>query len=50
MGGLFDGSTEAIIIYSEPGERKVISIPVHGSHSLKQGLASRVARNAGVTL
>jgi predicted RNA binding protein YcfA (HicA-like mRNA interferase family) len=27
-------------IYSKPGERKVISIPVHGSKSLKPGLAA----------
>jgi len=26
-------------IYSKPGERKVISIPVHGSKTLKKGLA-----------
>jgi len=37
-------------IYSKPGERKVISIPVHGSKSLKPGLASRIARDAGVSL
>jgi predicted RNA binding protein YcfA (HicA-like mRNA interferase family) len=36
-------------IYCKPGERKVISIPVHGSKSLKQGLALRIARDAGVS-
>jgi predicted RNA binding protein YcfA (HicA-like mRNA interferase family) len=35
-------------IYSKPGERKVISIPVHGSRNLKLGLANRIARDAGV--
>ena len=37
-------------IYSKPGERKVISIPVHGNKSLKPGLALRIARDAGVNL
>jgi predicted RNA binding protein YcfA (HicA-like mRNA interferase family) len=36
-------------IYSKPGERKVISIPVHGSKDLKPGLAVRIARDAGVS-
>jgi predicted RNA binding protein YcfA (HicA-like mRNA interferase family) len=35
-------------IYSKPGERKVISIPLHGSKNLKPGLALRIARDAGV--
>jgi len=35
-------------IYSKPGERKVISIPVHGAKNLKPGLAARIARDAGV--
>jgi predicted RNA binding protein YcfA (HicA-like mRNA interferase family) len=37
-------------IYSKQGEPKVISIPVHGSKSLKPGLAARIARDAGVSL
>jgi len=37
-------------IYSKPGERKIISIPVHGNKSLKPGLASRIARDAGVDI
>ncbi|HZT31365.1 MAG TPA: type II toxin-antitoxin system HicA family toxin [Bryobacteraceae bacterium] len=37
-------------IYSKPGERKVISIPVHGSKNLKSGLALRIARDAGVSI
>ena len=28
-------------IYSKPGERKILSIPVHGSKNLKPGLANR---------
>ncbi|MBI3281361.1 MAG: type II toxin-antitoxin system HicA family toxin [Acidobacteria bacterium] len=35
-------------IYSKAGERKVISIPVHGSRNLKAGLAARIARDTGV--
>jgi len=37
-------------IYSKPGERKIIAIPVHGSKNLKSGLAVRVARDAGVSI
>lgn len=33
-------------IYSKQGERKVISIPVHGNKNLKPGLAVRIARDA----
>jgi predicted RNA binding protein YcfA (HicA-like mRNA interferase family) len=35
-------------IYSKGGERRIISIPVHGSRTLKPGLASRIARDAGI--
>jgi predicted RNA binding protein YcfA (HicA-like mRNA interferase family) len=34
-------------IYSKPGERKVISVPVHGNQPLKPGLALRIARDSG---
>ncbi len=37
-------------VYSKPGERKIISIPVHGNRDLKPGLASRIARDAGIEL
>lgn len=37
-------------IFSKPGERKVISIPVHGSRVLKPGLATRIARDSGVSV
>ncbi|MGP8247632.1 MAG: type II toxin-antitoxin system HicA family toxin [Bryobacteraceae bacterium] len=36
-------------IYSKPGERKVISAPVHGTKNLKPGLALRIAPDAGVS-
>jgi predicted RNA binding protein YcfA (HicA-like mRNA interferase family) len=29
----------------EEGERKVVSIPVHGNRDLKRGLANRIARD-----
>lgn len=35
-------------IYSKPGERKILSIPVHGNRALKSGLARRIARDAGI--
>jgi len=35
-------------IYSKAGERKIISIPVHGNRDLKRGLANRIARDAGI--
>jgi len=37
-------------IYSKEGERKIISIAVHGNKSLKPGLALRIARDAGVNI
>ncbi len=37
-------------IYSKPGERKILSIPVHGKRNIKPGLAARIARDAGVVL
>jgi predicted RNA binding protein YcfA (HicA-like mRNA interferase family) len=37
-------------IYSKSGERKIISIPVHGNQDLKPGLANRIARDAGIKL
>jgi predicted RNA binding protein YcfA (HicA-like mRNA interferase family) len=37
-------------IFSKQGERKVISIPVHGSKALKPRLAARIARDAGVSI
>ena len=37
-------------IYSKSGERKIISVPVHGNQDLKPGLANRIAKDAGVEL
>jgi predicted RNA binding protein YcfA (HicA-like mRNA interferase family) len=34
--------------YTKPGERKVLSIPVHANRNLKPGLASRLARDANL--
>lgn len=36
-------------IYSKSGERRIITVPVHGNRSLKPGLASRIGRDAGIT-
>ena len=35
-------------IYAKSGERKVLSIPVHGNRDLKPKLASRLARDANL--
>jgi predicted RNA binding protein YcfA (HicA-like mRNA interferase family) len=37
-------------IYSIPGERKAISVPVNGKKDLKTGLALRIAPDAGVDI
>jgi predicted RNA binding protein YcfA (HicA-like mRNA interferase family) len=37
-------------IYSKPGERKIVSIPVHGNRDLKLGLVNRLSRDAGIEL
>jgi predicted RNA binding protein YcfA (HicA-like mRNA interferase family) len=37
-------------IYSKVGERKIISIPVHGNRDLKPLLASRIARDANIEM
>jgi predicted RNA binding protein YcfA (HicA-like mRNA interferase family) len=37
-------------IFSTPGERKVLSIPVHGIKNPKPGLALRIARDEGVSI
>ena len=33
-----------------PGQRKIISIPIHGNRDLKPGLANRIARDADIEL
>ena len=35
-------------VYAKPGERKILSVPVHANHNLKPGLASRLARDANL--
>jgi predicted RNA binding protein YcfA (HicA-like mRNA interferase family) len=35
-------------IFSKPDERKIISVPVHGNHEVKPGLAKRIARDTGI--
>lgn len=35
-------------IYTKSGERKVLSVPVHGNRDLKPGLATRLARDANL--
>ena len=35
-------------VYTKPGERKILSIPVHANRSLKPSLASRLARDANL--
>jgi len=48
--GQWLGSFGSHHIYSKPGERKTISIPIHGNRDLKPGLANRIARDAGIEL
>jgi len=35
-------------IYSKSGERYIITVPVHGNKSLKQGLCRAILRMAGL--
>jgi predicted RNA binding protein YcfA (HicA-like mRNA interferase family) len=35
-------------IFSKPGVPMIITVPVHGKKDLKPGLASRIARDAGL--
>ncbi|MBM3841155.1 MAG: type II toxin-antitoxin system HicA family toxin [Verrucomicrobia bacterium] len=36
-------------IFGKPGERKIITVPVHGNKDLKPGLAAAIARDANLT-
>jgi predicted RNA binding protein YcfA (HicA-like mRNA interferase family) len=36
-------------IFGKPGERKIISVPVHGNQTIKPGLATRIARDANLS-
>ncbi|MDD5482800.1 MAG: type II toxin-antitoxin system HicA family toxin [Kiritimatiellae bacterium] len=35
-------------IYSKPGERWIITVPVHGNQSLKPGLCRAILKMAGI--
>ncbi|HEX4120293.1 MAG TPA: type II toxin-antitoxin system HicA family toxin [Verrucomicrobiae bacterium] len=35
-------------IFGKTGEWKIISVPVHGNQNIKPGLASRIAKDAGI--
>ena len=35
-------------IFGKPGERKIISVLVHGNQNIKPGLATRIARDANI--
>ena len=35
-------------IFGKAGERKIITVPVHGNKDLKPGLASAIARDANL--
>jgi predicted RNA binding protein YcfA (HicA-like mRNA interferase family) len=41
-GGLLQRIKGSHHIYSKPGERKILSIPVHGNRNFKTGLANRM--------
>jgi predicted RNA binding protein YcfA (HicA-like mRNA interferase family) len=36
-------------IYAKTGEKKILSVPVHGNQQLKPGLATRLAKDAGLS-
>jgi len=36
-------------IFSKPGQIKIIVVPVHGSATLKPGLATRISKDTGIT-
>jgi len=36
-------------IFGKPGEMKIITVPVHGSDTLKPGLANRIAKDTGIS-
>ncbi|MCX7721631.1 MAG: type II toxin-antitoxin system HicA family toxin [Verrucomicrobiae bacterium] len=35
-------------IFSKPGKRKIITLPVHGNKELKPGLAARIAKDTNI--
>ncbi|MBI4657595.1 MAG: type II toxin-antitoxin system HicA family toxin [Verrucomicrobia bacterium] len=36
-------------IFGKPGERKIITVPMHGNKALKSGLAAAIARDANLS-
>jgi predicted RNA binding protein YcfA (HicA-like mRNA interferase family) len=35
-------------IFVKPGVSKIISVPIHGTQQLKPGMATRIAKDAGL--
>ncbi|HEY5233492.1 MAG TPA: type II toxin-antitoxin system HicA family toxin [Verrucomicrobiae bacterium] len=35
-------------MFGKTGEWKIIAVPVHGNQDIKPGLASRIAKDAGI--
>ena len=36
-------------IYAKAGEKKILSVPVHDNQTVKPGLATRLAKDAGLS-
>jgi len=36
-------------LFGKQGERKIVAVPVHGSQTIKPGLALRIAKDAGLS-
>ena len=36
-------------IYAKAGEKKILSVPVHGNKAVKPGLATRLAKDANIS-
>jgi predicted RNA binding protein YcfA (HicA-like mRNA interferase family) len=36
-------------IFGKAGERKIITVPVHGNQNIKPGLALRISKDAGIS-
>jgi len=36
-------------IFSKPGERKSLVVPIHGNDTIKPGLATRLAKDANIS-
>lgn len=40
---------ESHYIYTKVGERKILTVPIHGNQPLKPGLATRLAKDANLS-